>query len=55
MPNEMASASESSCTPNLLVVPVRRAMRPSSPSRTMAMPMPLAALSNSPASAEVMA
>ena len=39
MPNEMMSASESSCTPNSLVVPVMRAMRPSSMSSTMATPM----------------
>ena len=38
-PNEIASASESSCTPNSLDVPVSLAMRPSSMSSTMAMPM----------------
>ena len=48
MPNEMTSASESNSTPNSLVVPVRRAIRPSSMSRTTAKPMNGAAVSNSP-------
>ncbi len=39
MPNEIRSASESSCTPKSLVVPVMRAMRPSSMSSTTATPM----------------
>ena len=44
-PNDMTSASESSSTPNALVVPVSRAMRPSSMSSTIAMPMNGAAVS----------
>ncbi len=48
MPNEMTSASESNSTPNALAVPVSRAMRPSSTSRTMAKPMKGAAVWNSP-------
>ncbi len=48
MPNEITSASESNSTPNSLVVPVIRAMRPSSMSRTMAKPMKGAAVSYSP-------
>ena len=47
-PNEITSASESNSTPNALVVFVRRAMRPSSMSSTMAMPMNGAAVSSSP-------
>ena len=48
MPNEMMSASESNSTPNSLVVPVSRAMRPSSMSSTIANPMKGAAVSYSP-------
>ena len=48
MPNEIRSASESSCTPKSLVVPVMRAMRPSSMSSTMATPMNGAAVASSP-------
>ena len=48
MPNEMMSASESNSTPKALVVPVMRAIRPSSMSRTTAKPMNGAAVSNSP-------
>ena len=44
MPNEMTSASESNSTPNALTVPVMRATRPSSMSRTMAKPMNCAAV-----------
>ena len=47
-PNEMTSASESNSMPNALVVPVMRAMRPSSMSSTMAKPMNGAADENSP-------
>jgi len=47
-PNEMMSASESNSTPNALVVPVIRAMRPSSMSTTIANPMNGAAVANSP-------
>jgi hypothetical protein len=47
-PNEMMSASESNSTPNALVVPVMRAMRPSSMSTMMAKPMNGAAVTNSP-------
>ena len=39
MPNETTSASESNSMPKALVVPVIRAMRPSSMSSTMAKPM----------------
>jgi hypothetical protein len=45
MPNDTTSASESNSTPNALDVPVMRATRPSSMSRTMAMPMNIAACS----------
>ena len=48
MPNEMMSASESNSTPNALVVPVMRAIRPSRLSMTTAKPMKGAAVSNSP-------
>ena len=48
MPNEITSASESSSTPKALVVPVSRAMRPSSESSTNAMPMKGAAIAKSP-------
>src|SRR5687768_11655993 len=48
MPNEIRSASESSCTPKTLVVPVMRAMRPSSMSSTTAKPMNGAAVAISP-------
>ncbi len=48
IPNEMMSASESNCRPNSLVVPVIRAMRPSSVSSTMAIPTNGAAMANSP-------
>jgi hypothetical protein len=48
MPNEMMSAMESNSTPNSLVVPVNRAMRPSSMSRITAKPMKGAAVSYSP-------
>ena len=44
MPNEMTSASESSCTPNSLVDPVARAIRPSRRSSTIATPMKGAAM-----------
>ena len=47
-PNEITSASESNSTPNALVVFVSRAMRPSSMSSTMAMPMKGAACSSRP-------
>ena len=53
-PNEMMSASESNSTPNGLVVPVMRAMRPSSMSSTIAKPMYGAALSYSPCIAYTM-
>src|SRR6266446_7523559 len=42
-PKLTTSASESNCTPNSVLVPVMRAMRPSSESKTMAMPMAFAA------------
>ena len=48
MPKEMTSASESNCRPNSLSVPVIRAIRPSSMSSTIAMPMNGAAVSYSP-------
>ncbi len=48
MPNEIRSASESSWTPKSLVVPVMRAIRPSSMSSTMATPMNGAAVVRSP-------
>jgi len=48
MPNEMTSASESSSTPNALVVFVSRAMCPSSESSRNAMPMKGAAMVTSP-------
>ena len=47
-PNEMMSAIESNSTPNWLVLPVIRAMRPSSMSSTIARPMKGAAVANSP-------
>ena len=47
-PNETMSASESNCRPNSLVVPVIRAMRPSSVSSTIAMPTKGAATAYSP-------
>jgi len=47
-PNEITSASESNSTPKALVVPVMRAMRPSSMSRTNAKPMKSAAVASSP-------
>ena len=53
MPNDMTSASESNSTPNALDVPVRRATRPSSMSRTMATPMNIAACSNACRSAKI--
>jgi len=37
-PNDTTSASESNSTPNALVLPVRRAIRPSSMSRMTAKP-----------------
>ena len=46
-PNDTTSASESNSSPNALVVPVIRAMRPSSMSSTIAMPMKSAAMWNS--------
>ena len=46
-PNDTTSASESNSRPNALVVPVRRAIRPSSMSRTKAKPMKSAAAENS--------
>ena len=48
MPNEITSASESNSTPKSLAVPVSRAIRPSSMSRTIAKPMNGAAVSYSP-------
>jgi hypothetical protein len=48
MPNDTTSASESNSTPNALVVFVILAMRPSSISRMMAMPMKGAAVATSP-------
>jgi len=48
IPNEMISANESNSTPNALVVPVMRAIRPSRPSMTNAKPMNGAAMWNSP-------
>jgi hypothetical protein len=47
-PNEITSASESNSTPKALVVPVIRAIRPSSMSSTKANPMNSAAVANSP-------
>ncbi len=47
-PNDTTSASESNSRPKALVVPVIRAMRPSSMSSTMATPMNAAAVWNSP-------
>ena len=47
-PNEITSASESNSTPNALVVPVMRAIRPSSMSSTNAKPMNSAAVASSP-------
>ena len=47
-PNEITSASESNSRPNSLVVPVIRAIRPSSMSSTIAIPMNGAAVANSP-------
>jgi hypothetical protein len=46
-PNETTSASESNSSPKALVVPVIRAMRPSSMSSTNAKPMNSAAVDNS--------
>jgi hypothetical protein len=54
MPNEITSASESSCTPNSLEVPVIRAIRPSSMSMTIAMPMNGAARASCPCIAYTM-
>ena len=48
MPNDTTSASESNSFPNALVLPVSRAIRPSSMSRTTAIPMKGAAVSSSP-------
>jgi len=48
IPNEITSASESSSTPNALVVPVSRAIRPSSESSRNANPMNGAAIVRSP-------
>jgi len=53
-PNEMTSASESNSIPKSLVAPVRRAMRPSSMSSTIAKPMNGAAVANSPLIAKTM-
>ena len=47
MPNETTSASESSSTPNADVAFVNRAKKPSSVSRTIAIPMKSAAVSKS--------
>ena len=47
IPNDTTSASESSCTPNALVVLVSRAIIPSSVSSTIATPMKSAAVSKS--------
>jgi hypothetical protein len=47
-PNDTTSASESNCRPKSLAVPVIRAMRPSSMSRTIAKPMKGAAVAYSP-------
>ena len=47
-PNEITSASESNSRPNALVVPVSRAIFPSSMSRMIATPINGAAVSNSP-------
>jgi hypothetical protein len=53
MPNDTMSASESNSTPKALDVPVMRATRPSSMSRTIAMPMNIAACANSWRSAKM--
>jgi hypothetical protein len=53
-PNEMTSASESSCRPNALVEFVMRAIRPSSASMMNAIPMNGAAVWNSPRMAKTM-
>ncbi len=55
MPKLTRSASESYCTPNSLLVPVRRATRPSSPSMTPATNTATAALTKSPLEAAMMA
>ena len=54
-PKETMSDKLSICSPNALCVLVRRATRPSSPSRTMAIKIAMAASSNWPFIAEVMA
>ena len=53
IPNDTTSAIESNSTPNALDVPVMRATRPSSMSRTMAKPMNIAACSKACRSAKI--
>jgi len=55
MPKLTRSASESYCTPNSLLVPVRRATRPSRPSITAATNTAMLALTKSPLAAAMIA
>ena len=55
MPKLTRSASESYCTPNSLLVPVRRATRPSRPSMTAATNTATAAFTKSPLAAAMIA
>ena len=55
MPKLTRSASESYCTPNSLLVPVRRATRPSMPSNSAATNTAAQACSNLPLAAARMA
>ena len=54
-PKLMASTSESSCSPNSLPVPVKRATRPSNMSAKAARTMSQPAISNAPREAETIA